>query len=460
MPLWSIPGKREVLLDVVTRLSRREHVDVHRVQSVTDIVPHPGGVSLIWQTPPSEPADFPTAIIGDRASLNDLIAWASTYVRGIGAISANSRLLLSDDLELLFQAQVSPSVPRYSTAIIALIIGEVLTLSDSGPPINEITISACKSTLAFLMARAAVLGRSDKSIVQLADQWERVHRLTNPTATIRASVLRAVNETSHSALQYLTREPSQIASSPLIGGALASLAADGENTPRLLSDIIGSFDDSRHRQSLMSMLELTPADRVKLFDVLAPAIKNDRQRTQTERAFALAAVASLCRPGVLQQFTLLRSSLDNTPEALLWFGIIQGLHRNNDVLDVADGLGRRVLRELLQKEWITDRPRSDIALMELEILARGTSLNSVRTNNASHISVEVQPGVYTLAKWRPHAFSQQRTLLDDTYSEVRGRQDPIEELGATLRHASNLLADIRKRSGNSAATEGRKGRRR
>jgi hypothetical protein len=458
--MWSIPGKREVFLDVVTRLSRREHVDVHRVQSETDIVPHPGEVSLVWQTPPSEPADLPDAIIGDRASLDDLIAWASTYVRGIGAISANSRLLLADDVELLFQAQVSPSLPRYSTAILALIIGEVLTLSDTGPPINEITVSACKSTLAFLMARAAVLGRSEKSIVQLADQWERVHRITNSTATIRASVLRAVTETSQSVLQFLVRETSQVGSSALIGGALARLADDGAATPRLVSDIISSFDDSRHQQSLISMLDLTPADRVKLFDDLAPAINNDRQRTQTERAFALAAVASLCRPGVLQQFTLLRASLDGAPGALLWFGIIQGLHRNNDVLEIADGLGRRILRELLQREWITDRPRSDIALMELEVLARGTSLNSVRTNNASHILVEVQPGVYTLAKWRPRPFSQQRTLLEDRPSELRGGQDPIEELGATLKHASNLLGDIRKRSGNYAATEGRKGRRR
>jgi hypothetical protein len=208
------------------------------------------------------------------------------------------------------------------------------------------------------------------------------------------------------------------------------------------------------------MLELTPADRVKLFDDLAPAIKNDRQRTPTERAFALAAVASLCRPGVLQQFTLLRSSLDGVPGALLWFGIIQGLHKNNDVLDVADGLGRRILRELLQREWIIDRPSSDIALMELEIVARGTSLNSIRTNNMSHIIVEVQPGVYTLAKWRPHALSQQRTLSEDTSSEMRSGRDPIEELGATLRHASNLRGDIRKRSGNPAGTESRKGRRR
>jgi hypothetical protein len=457
MTMRMLSGKREIFLDVVNRLSRRERLDLRVAESETDLMPPSGELSLVWQETPSEPVDLPEAIIGDKQSLEDLVAWASSYVRGTGPISANSRLLLRDEAGLLFQKQKHTNIHQCLTAVAGLVIAEVLALSDSIQSLSDISIPASLSTFAFVIARSDVLGHLPDGRERLADRWERVHRITNPTTAVGNAPLKAITETCGLVMDLVDDESHPSHSWGLIKGWFARLAEDGEVTPGLFSDVVRSFNQISSRTPLSSIFQLTPADRVRIFDDLAPALRSDRQRSPMERAFALATLASVCRPGTLQQFALLRSSAEGTTESLLWFGVIQGLHRSNDVLESGDGLGRRILRELLHRESVADRPRSDIALFELETLVRGSSLASFRTNSPSHISVEVAPGVYTVAKWRSRTVQKASDYQGELV--LREERDPIEELDETLRYATNLLVDIRKKSRSVPKDETRKGKR-
>lgn len=446
MSFQIITGKREILLDVQGRMSRLEsgYLNFRPADSVMELIPKEGEVSLIWQQRPLRaPAELlPEVIVGSRSSLDDLIAWSASYIHGLGALSANSRLLLSEEAGLLFQTETTPAL-HHLTALAALIIAEAMVLAEPAAAINTISILAFKSTLSFVYARSLVLGRGIRS--KLSDQWERVHRIINPSSR-SVNLIPNIVQTCDSVMQLLQNERSEGAITR-VELWLKEIAASGEAKPGLVLEILKSIGEFRYESQIKSLLDLTPADRVKLFDELAPKIREQQQRPRMERAFAIAAMASLCRPGLLQQLSFLRDALvklhENLPEAIILLGVIQGLHRKNDVLEYGEGLGRRIIRETMHKDWIADRPTSDISLIELEILAKGNSLPSLRTNDPSYIVVDIQPGIFTIAKWHPRVSPEQRSFAGDLPLALP-EYDPVEELTNALRRASEIWALMKK----------------
>jgi len=243
-----------------------------------------------------------------------------------------------------------------------------------------------------------------------------------------------------------------------VADCVRDLDCDGQLTLKAISRLAEWLGEPRSEQ-LTSILELSPQDRVRVFDSVAPRITASGKGTDTERAFATALVASLCKPGSLQQYNLLRDHSTPSPEALLWFGLIQGLHRPSDVLNIADGLGRRVLRDALQPERVLDRPRCDISLIELEVLSRGRT-SAFRTSAANQICVEIQPAVYSLAKWRGLGSPAQSELIADHGDEIRSSRDPFDELSNALRYATNLVQELRRRVRSTERQDFKKNKRR
>jgi hypothetical protein len=456
--MWTLSGKREVFLEVVSGISGGRTLNLRPVETHVDLLPRPGDLSFVWDQPPLGPADLPQIIIGDEASLEDLVAWAGSYISGLGTISSNCRLILRSEISLL-STRESSGARLHANVLAGMVMAEVLAMSDSAKGVADLTITACLSTCAFACARAQFLSHPPTARKSLAERWERAHRVTNPSSGVSSEVLHSVMQTCDHILEFAAKGMHGANGPTFIDGALARLARDREITPGLLYDVLRAFErDGVEIRDFRSIFDLTPTDRVKVFDDLAPVLRSDSGRPRMERSFALAMLASACRPGTLQHFALLRSPHEAMSDALLWFGAIQGLHRQNDILETGEGLGRRILRELFQKESIADRPRSDVALLELDILVRGNSLRSLRTNNSSLISVEIAPGVYTLAKWRPLASERKEEASGEL--ALQPDRDPLQELAVTIQNASNLLSEIRRQEVRSRAKdETRRGKR-
>lgn len=102
----------------------------------------------------------------------------------------------------------------------------------------------------------------------------------------------------------------------------------------------------------------------------------------------------LCRPGAFEAIRLLNTYISAIPSCVLWFGIMQGLIPKNDTLTSGEGLGWRIARDINLPEALSDRPRCDISLRELEIYARSNnSMKSIKTETKTRLLIELVPGV-------------------------------------------------------------------
>jgi hypothetical protein len=175
-----VTGPRDILLDLFTSPEPLRSMSPRLIRQPQELVPREGDIALLWHNSPFASPSFPEAIVGHRATLEDLFAWAATYLRGIGPLSSNARVLNTQEAEVLFANSQEPTLDRIETALVALIIVEVLVLVRNQIRIEDVSVTACESTLSFLTARGLANGRSSFGLDQLPDQWERVRRMTVP----------------------------------------------------------------------------------------------------------------------------------------------------------------------------------------------------------------------------------------------------------------------------------------
>src|SRR6266851_5451025 len=459
-PLWLVSGKREVLLDLTSVTTGAARIGARPVQSASDLIPKEDELSLVWREYPQGFSELPHAIVAHRATLDDLFAWSATYMRGVGPLSSYCRILLTNEAGLLFDNIKGGLPPPVQSAFVGLIIAEVLVLSRYQLRLGDISLAACESTLAYLFTRAIVLRRPSEAFGSLPEKWLQVKTYTHPNALPPAA--QGIADTCKLVAELLGGDQMSLTLNDrdFVRGCLRQLISDGQMTPRLVSRFAEWLGAASPLDSaFFRILELPPQERVDLFDKTLPAITNNLRATQTERSFATAMVGSFCKPGSFQQYGLLREHSEKTPESMLWFGLIQGLQRTTDALAIGEGLGRRVLRELLRDEQIAGRPYSDINLFELEILSRGNPFKSVRTAISSQIRVEVQPAIYTVGRWKSSE-SEQTELAFDSKKDMPAERDPVEELSGVLRYAENLVFEIKRRTREGNRTETKKHRRR
>ena len=69
----------------------------------------------------------------------------------------------------------------------------------------------------------------------------------------------------------------------------------------------------------------------------------------------------------------------------------------SDVLNQFGGLGRRILRDILAKTYLTDSPRGDIALSELQVLVEASrAFDKYRFRAQTNLTVGIAPLVNTV----------------------------------------------------------------
>jgi hypothetical protein len=92
---WTLELRRDELLDV---LQRRGIQHLIPVWDPAEIEPPPGKITAIWRNGSvSDRTLLPQVMIGRPHDLDDLWAWAFSYLRGLGPLTAQTRVLTLEE---------------------------------------------------------------------------------------------------------------------------------------------------------------------------------------------------------------------------------------------------------------------------------------------------------------------------------------------------------------------------
>lgn len=455
---WTLELRRDELLDVVQRKGNQRYSTAREPIIIT---PSPGKISAIWRgeeivdRPP-----LPQVIVGRPHDLDDLWAWALSYLRGLGPLSAQTRILTPEQYHSALQRKRNYRWWQTAGGFVGVVLGEAIVHTRQSLDSNEIGLVTCRSTLSFVLARASALGMTAGELNDLAVSWEKLRSSTGQPATAISA-----DEVTRVAASLLaaTDNRSVIESSGSRASAwfLQLMARGNANTVLSeLNDVIVGPQE----KNFTTLIQGTAEERVQFFDEFLPGFLDHSPFDRTERAFVIALVAFLSRPGLANQMSLLYPTMRMFPDAPLWLGAMQALYPAEETLAYGDGLGWRLSRDIFDSDDIFSTPRHDVSFAELQILLRSRSLTrTMRFLPRTRLDVELAPGVSTWIR----SLSSERTDQTELPLDVRPSEREAAELRAksvrdverSLETALRVIRGIQLPNDSSSTSTRRKGRR-
>jgi hypothetical protein len=184
--------------------------------------------------------------------------------------------------------------------------------------------------------------------------------------------------------------------------------------------------------------------RVVFFEQFASSLAELPAKDSALASFLCGFLASQIGPGTLDYTSLLAPYLEHYPTAFLWYGLCSGLQNRSSLYGFASGLGRRILREVLRKETLSDSPQCDIALPELEALtSNDTAAMDFRTGTQGVLTIEIIPLVTTSVRW-PQKQVEQPELFPTGPStrDMRELMAQLDNLRSRIGQVQNNIVRI------------------
>ena len=399
---------REQLLDFLTGAADEgQPTSIEEIRS--GIAPDPGRVIAIWRAVgSSKRSPMPQVIVGDQETIGDLLAWSATYLRGLGPLTAQARVLTPDELQAALQLQPYCNWWQIAGAAAGLVVGEVLTNARRFALPVEVSVAAARSTLSFVLMRATAIGVSTAAFPALSNAWVALRRQSGQMDT--ALPAQTVEEVSHTLVEA-TSEANKSNQNPSPkecwfqfmksrADLLGALKAVSEfNELRLLSNLVVKEKD------------LTAEERVIKFDEIVPRFMKDTKIEDSEKSFGIAVAAFWCHGSFSQQLSLVRQFMPKAPETVLWLGAMQVSVPISESLAIGEGLGWRLAREMSQADDLFSSPRSDFALPELDFVLNGKSMaRTAKLLERTRLDVEIFPGISSYIRSAEGVSPKQREL--------------------------------------------------
>lgn len=347
----------------------------------------------IWDRDPLKYWEVPLALIAGASSARALIAWLWTYVPEARPITATTRIVDAPTVKSMLE--VSPQETYPENAWVALVFADALLNEGTKSESSRASYAACVSTSSFAQARAAAIGYKADLIPALANSWAQVRSMiTNQTAELPGVPMVTLWSALH---QINDRIPSQdlfpaltSRSGSLVPMVLRGFWSEGTLNSDLKHAIAG---DRRAAIDLLDAKDRSREFRVKSIQDLLGEIQNNRAVSDTD-PLLLGYLTNEVSPGTMEHFDLLRSTPSMLRAAVYWYAIFAGLSKNSTV-GSAFGVGRRIAREIKRPFSWTDRPSSDIDLVELQVAMDSSREAPIRSSIPGYLSVGLWPGVVT-----------------------------------------------------------------
>jgi hypothetical protein len=392
-----------------TTMNRRELLDLlvgaHRVNvqeslSLEPISEAGKEMKVIWRDEDiSSGGSLPRVITMPRDMHREFLAWANTYLAILRPFTAFIRLLDPARASEVLRRTQTQHLGRFREAFAALIINESVSHLEPRPDfLQQLTPSACANSHSYALARAVALG-FEEPLDEVSSAWCLVRDLTNQRhgAHDLGDLKMAFQVLMRCREGQATPQASMPPELALFEQACREIADAGDLRDETWSNLIGSRADlfGIRRQMVESR-----ENRVRAFDRARTTVAEVARANATLASFIAGYLGSRIAPGELDHVGVVARTLDDAPSALLWFGLCSGLRSDSQVLAYADGLGRRILRDLEQTDYALDRPRCDLAIGELEVLLNQEKPRTdFRTGSNGSLNVELLPGVTTTVRW-------------------------------------------------------------
>ena len=442
--LWTAVFRREQLLDLLDGRGPVPRVDSELSALGSE---REGELLGIWSCEdPGILSPLPQIIASEEKCLDDLFAWCSSYLRGLGPLSGVVRTLSLNQLSQALKCHRPKEQWEVAGGAVGVVMAEGWCREGWGIGVEDGGVVTASSTLSHAMFRGWVLGYSGEAMDQISEEYLRLGEELGGSG--RDEIGRSVVEVVSTVLG-------------LRGGGVDKLqrAKDhtrqwwealrlGSSVYEVMAEVVQFPDDLFKRSDLGRMRDMTAEERVQVFDLVAPALlARDGRSERTEAAFALALGAFTCRPGFLQQASLLQDYAKKLPEAALWLGALQMLSPLSESLLLQSGLGWRIAREVYRSGDLFSAPRAEASGAEIRKLLGAKSRSYRELFQESRVEIEIYPMIVGAfgggGRQRERDGVEGRGHRDDERHENRVYSQKLRVLERQLREALRTLSDAK-----------------
>jgi len=362
-----------------------------------------GEIALVWADQPAGPEDprRPIIVVSD-SSLNDFLAWTSTYVKSFAPFTAFFRVISSSHISAMIVDQREQS-RLFDELLLGKLSGVVIAeaVSQAAQPtkrLDSLSLQACQATFSYAVLQGYFSNMHPADLSDLGEEWMRARGISSDASTrLDGNYLSSFWMIASHAL--LSRSRPRVTS----GGwtdAIEELVYiskhDGDLFESLAWNLL-SRDLKGYTNPSKILFDMPREDQLIFLDNTARTLGGSDVPMFLAEAW-LGMLAARLGNGSFEYLGLLDNVRDRFPGASIWFALFSVWRPGFDGLIVGNCLGRRVAREISAPRNLFEAPTCDIALSEYEVLARGGWLASVRSAIASSIEVELRPLV--AAKFR------------------------------------------------------------
>jgi len=443
----------------VASLSRQEFVDLfrdsHSIRVEETASPASAlrlrdrsEIGCVWTDRHSVAAGLPSAVVIPQDEHRDFLAWCSSYLAPLSPITALSRLV---DLDLVedFDDSRSPEIGRAEGPFVGAILGEAFALQRLGERSASPGLASCMSTFSYALARCVAAGYRHSLLDSLPRRWTFCSDIVEDGVRPLDAVELDLHHQFLLGIHRFNEDrsgPSRAALPRGLQGACLDLAKKGELSRATARRLGLGLVDSRDSSAL------NREERFLAFQRYGEALSANRAEREVH-SFCLGYLANSISPGSFNHIDLLIPYLQSFKTAAVWYGICAGFGSRRTLLASAEGLGWRVLRELLHWDRLWERPRSDISIGELEVWP--DTLKTIRTNISGLLNVEVLPTCSVLFRradvMRLNPSGQQIEMFQPSHpgrplALLANLRRDIDDLESMLKGAPPLRRDTRGRS--------------
>lgn len=453
--MFTLKTSRKLLLEL---LANKRLVNNHNINHSIDFpknAPHQDEMYLIWEEDPNVNDILPSAIIVNDQYIKEFYAWTSTFISTYRPFSAYIRVIPFSSVSNYSSMLIKPILKNSTDVCAGVILAEALSNLPEKMSKQALNPLTCTSTYSYCMARGLGLGLPFQELYNVSQKQSSVRKLTSqpprkldansiilvwyvicnlfantsndkrPSFSVNTDIVnKLVNQYNNANLVKYSIE--------YISEACMEYKLSGEISNRLISKLT---DFKIETTSIKAEMNETRERRVVCFNNIVNSSEFINIDSNIIQSFLVGYFASLLNPGSLVYVDLVTQQLNKYPMALLWYGLFAGLNVDNDVLACFDGLGRRIIRDILAPSNIFDQPQADISIEELDVFFTGDNkLLNFRRGYPNHIEIELAPCIKTSARW----YDSEKPVPQNTSNDYYKHETPEELFDAFDRQLKGM----------------------
>ena len=457
--MWFLKTSKDGFIELLSTINRKSFQYI-KLDSLPLDPPEQNELYAIWELDPFKVKSLPSMIITPSGQLIDFLAWTSTYFPSYRPLTAYIRVVDWDTANEFRLIDNRMDLENLDEACVGIIIAEVLSSSPYNSSYMPINPLLCASTYSYCFSKAMVLGLSEEFISEILNRLLKARKLTaQPNRAIDTDVLGLIWNIMIRIYSYDKFDTSNLFKNNIdsqLSKKQKSLFDRFEEENSYFKKIFDACLDikqsgdikedtwNRLTNNLLDygvindQLGKSREKRVLFFEKMISGYELERITNTNIKAFICAYLVSKINLGTMSHVDLLVPYMSKYASILLWYGMLSGLVPKSTLLSDYDGLGRRLIRDLLVREDIISRPHADISVDEIEVFS--TSDNPIKNflrGSSNKLEIEIAPCINTVVRWGVI----DKSLLTKSDIKINRNKyaDTINELVKTIKRSSELV---------------------